>query len=460
MDYPKIDLDKRPFPKPEMFKSHRERAVKRMKAAGADGSVLVYGLPEPSRPLCDFEPAFRNESCFYWLTGVNEPDCAVYIDLNTCKSTLFYPDLPPSLSMWMGPLPTVEEVRVKYGFDEVKLLPTLVEFLDAEKPKKIYGIEPTFLLKDPKYPVDFKEALEAVGEERQYKDEEELVLMRWACDVNSEALASLFKEVRVGWWAQQAEGFLQHRYIDAYCRLNAFATIVCTGQFCSILHYHDNSRKIQDGELILIDTGCEYYCYASDNTRTIPANGKFSADQRAVYQSVLDASNAVISHSAPGVPWPDMARLAATTMAEGLLKAGLFQNATAQEIVEKGVMEVFFPHGLGHGMGLDCHEIAGWEPGTKRPNEHHIRRLRTGRTLAPGIVITVEPGCYFNPELYEPAFKNPELAKYINRDVCLRFRDTVGGIRIEDDILITENGCVNLSHIPREIDEIEAIMAH
>lgn len=457
---PAIDLDNRPEPKAIMFKNHRDRTIKRMKAAGADGAILIYGLPEPGRPLCDFEPAFRNESCFYWLTGVNEADCAIYIDLATGKNVLFYPDLPAELAIWMGPLPKNDDVKTRYGMDEVRLTPTIADFLAQVKPKTIYTLEPTFLLKDPKFPVDYKVALEAIGEERQIKDDDELELIRYACNVNCDAFRHVFKQVKPGMYAQQVEGILQHKYIDAYCRLNAFATIVCSGTVCATLHHHANSRKLEENDLVLIDAGCEYNCYASDNTRTIPASGKFTEDQKAVYQAVLNSQNAVIKAAAPGVPWPAMAKLAAITMAEGLLKAGLFQNGTPAEIVESGAMEVFFPHGLGHGMGLDCHEIAGWEPGHQRPQEYHIRCLRMGRTLEKGIVVTVEPGCYFVPELYEVAFTKPEVAKYINKEVCLRFRKTVGGIRIEDDILITENGNVNLSTIPKEINEIEAMMAH
>jgi len=445
-----------------MFAENRSRALKRMKQAGAKGAILIFGLPEPTRPLCDFEPVFRQESCFYWISGVNEPDCAYYIDIETGKTCLFYPDLPEDLAIWMGPLPTLDDLKKKYQTDEVKLITHIEEFVNEKNPVQLYSLEPTILkdkIKNVKIPIDYKVALEAIGEERQLKSEEEMKLIQYACDVNSDAFYHVFRGTKPGMYAQQVEGILQHKYVDAYCRSpNAFSTIVCSGTICATLHHHANSRKLQDGDMVLVDAGAEYMCYASDNTRTFPANGKFTEDQRGVYQAVLNAQKAVIAAAKPGVPWPEMAKLSAKVMAESLLKLGLFQNGTPEEIVSSGAMAVFYPHGLGHGMGLDCHEIAGWEPGHQRPDENHIRCLRMGRVLTPGICVTVEPGCYFVPALYEKAFKDPAVSKYINKDVCLRLRENVGGVRIEDDIFITPTGNINLSHIPKEIDEIEAIM--
>ena len=146
-------------------------------------------------------------------------------------------------------------------------------------------------------------------------------------------------------------------------------------------------------------------------------------------------------------------------MAAGLLKLGLFQNGTVDEIVDAGALAVFYPHGLGHGMGIDCHEIAGWPRGTCRGKKPHHSFVRFGRTLEKGVVITNEPGCYFIRPSYNAAFADPEKSKYINKEVCERLRKTVGGVRIEDDLLITEDGCKVLSNIPKEIDEIEAFMA-
>ena len=210
--------------------------------------------------------------------------------------------------------------------------------------------------------------------------------------------------------------------------------------------------------IVLVDTGCEYNCYAADNTRTFPANGKFTKDQRDVYWAVLETNKYVIDNAGPMIYWPDLAYESAKEMAEKLMMIGLFQNGTVDDIVDSGALAVFYPHGLGHGMGLDCHEIGGWRKGTDRGNQPHSSFVRYGRLLKPGVVITVEPGCYFIKPLYEKAFEDPKISKYINREVCERLAKNVGGVRIEDDILITKTGCKVLSSIPKEIDDIENLM--
>lgn len=202
-----------------------------------------------------------------------------------------------------------------------------------------------------------------------------------------------------------------------------------------------------------------FFLYPSDHTRTIPANGKYSEDQRTVYQAVLDANKAVIAAAKPGVNWQDMAILSAKVMAKALLEAGLFQNGSVDEIIEEGILAYFYPHGLGHGLGLDCHEIAGWEKGHQRPQKAHLAPLRYGRVLKPGVVITVEPGLYFLPNQIKKVLNDPVKAKYVNQEICERFQRNVGGVRIEDDILITEDGNRILVTVPKEIDEIEAVIS-
>jgi Xaa-Pro dipeptidase len=298
-----------------------------------------------------------------------------------------------------------------------------------------------------------------IGEQRQLKDPGEINYIKYACYINSLAISDAIKSLKPGMYEYQVQGILAKRWISHLCPGESFPPIVCSGEKCSILHCGDSSKQINDGELVLIDVGCEYQCYASDNTRTVPANGKFSEDQKKVYQAVLNANKAVIEQAKPGVKWTDMALLSARVMAQGLIEAGLFINATAQEIIDQDILAAFYMHGLGHGMGLDDHEIAGWPKGVERPKISHLSPLRFGRVLSPGVVITVETGCYFIPLLYELLLNDPVKSKYIDKEVCLRFRKNVGGIRIEDDILITETGNELLAFIPKEISEIEQIMS-
>jgi Xaa-Pro dipeptidase len=447
------------MPKPSMFAAHRAKTIAECQKRGLEGIVVVYGLPEPTRPHCDFEPVFRQESCFYWLTGVNEADCALIMDIKTGKEILFYPDIPEENIVWYGELASIDDLKKKYGFEDVRLMPTLEAAINEFKPEKIHSFPETCYLKGHDEKLVKTEIIDVVGELRQIKDDDEMVLIQYACDTNSDGVKEVFKQAHPEMFEHQIEAILAKKYIDNYCRCYAFSTIVCSGELCSILHYHHNTKLIKDGDLILCDTGCEYNCYAADNTRTFPANGKFSPDQRMVYQAVLDTHKYVIEHAKPGVYWPDLAYESAKVMAEALLKGGLFQNGTADEIVDSGALAVFYPHGLGHGMGIDCHEIAGWPRGSVRGDKVHASFVRMGRVLQKGIVVTDEPGCYFIRPSYEKAFNDPKLSKYINKEVCERLRKNVGGVRIEDDLYITETGCKVLSNIPKEIDEIEAFMA-
>ena len=456
-----LDRDHRPVPTPDLFAYNRKMVLERMKKAGATaGAILMFGFPEPGRVLTDYEPMFRQESYFWYMAGVGVAECACYIDIATGHCTLFYPDIPKEMAIWAGEQPSLEEIRQTYGFDEIKLFPEVKPYLTEKKPSKVYTAVASLIVGDySEFSIDSEILLDAISEQRQIKSAKELELMRYSAGINNLAYRRVLKSLKPGWYEYQVEGEMQAEYFGHYCMYPAFQLTVCSGELCAILHYHKKTRKINDGDLVLIDAGGEYEMYCADNTRTFPANGKFNEDQKLVYTAVLEAQKAVINAAKPGVKWTDMAILSAKVMAEHLVKAGLLIG-DVDEIVEKGVMAVFYPHGLGHGMGLDVHEVAGWPKGTERPAKPHLSLLRMGRVLEPGIVATVEPGCYFIPMLFNEALNDPVKSKYINKEVCLRMQKTVGGVRIEDDIVITENGCENLSAaIPKEIAEIEALMS-
>ena len=458
-----IDLHSRPQPNPKMFAEHRSKTVEMMLARKQKGILLVYGLPEPTRPHCDFEPVFRQDSCFYWLTGVNEADCALLIDLQTKHETLFYPDIPKENIVWFGELDSIDDLKAKYGFDDVKLMPELKAIVENYIQQKltIHTLPETFLLHEieTKSDVNKEELLDVVSELRQIKDDEEMKLIQYACDVNCYAIKEAMKQAKPGIFEHQLESILVKNYIDHYCRNVSFNSIVCSGRNCATLHYIKNDKLINDGELILIDAGCEYNCYASDNTRTFPANGKFSKDQKGVYEAVLRCHKYVVDNARPMVYWPDLAYESAKEMCAGLMVIGLLKGGNADTIVDSGALAVFYPHGLGHGMGLDDHDIGGWPRGSKKGDQPHSSFVRYGRLLRPGTVITVEPGCYFVPQLYEKAFEDPVLSKYIDKEVCLRLAQNVGGVRIEDVLYITKDGCKMITDIPRTVEEIERFMA-
>lgn len=241
-----------------------------------------------------------------------------------------------------------------------------------------------------------------------------------------------------------------------------YTPISASGPNAAILHYGHagapNDRELQDGDLVLCDFGCSIYNYGSDITTTFPASGRFTNDQRIVYEAVLAANEAVKAAMRPSVSWSDMHMLANRVILQGLKEGGLLMGSI-DEMMDEDLGAVFMPHGLGHFLGLDTHDVGGYlagHPGRiQRPG---LNKLRTARLLEVGMVITVEPGCYFNPALLLPAFKDPKKSKYMVVDRIKSFIG-MGGVRIEDNCVITEFGIENLTVVPRSVADIELVMS-
>lgn len=214
---------------------------------------------------------------------------------------------------------------------------------------------------------------------------------------------------------------------------------------------------MEDGELLLVDAGFEYEGYASDVTRTFPVNGKFSGDQAAIYQVALDALNKTIEMVKPGVKMEELHLAACRIILHGLKEIGIVRGEI-DEMMEKNIFALFFPHGLGHFLGLDTHDVGGYPKGVDRIDRPGIRFLRVRRELEPGMVITIEPGIYFIPALLKPALVNKEQAPFLNAKKIESLYN-FGGIRIEDNLIITETGYENMTNVPKEIKELEKVMA-
>jgi Xaa-Pro dipeptidase len=209
--------------------------------------------------------------------------------------------------------------------------------------------------------------------------------------------------------------------------------------------------------MVLCDMGAEVYCYTSDITCSFPANGRFTEDQKAIYLAVLDMQRAVITALKPGINWVDMHALAYRTGAKHLLDMGILKG-DLEAVMEANVMSNFMPHGLGHFMGVDTHDVGGYPKGVTRPTKAGFKSLRTARVMEPGMLVTVEPGIYFIDFLLDGALADETFAPFIDADVLARFRG-FGGVRLEDDILITETGFEDLTRVPRTIEEVEACCA-
>jgi Xaa-Pro aminopeptidase len=269
------------------------------------------------------------------------------------------------------------------------------------------------------------------------------------------------KMSKPGLYERQIVGAMEAVVLSAGCRL-AFPTIFSIHGETLHNHYHGNQMK--DGDIAVNDSGAESVSYyTSDITRTIPIGGKFSQKQREIYAIVLEAQEKAINVVKPGVEFRDIHRLAGEVLVSGLKNIGLV-TGNVEEAVQAGVHTVFFQCGLGHMMGLDVHDMealgedyVGYTDTIKRNPEFGWRSLRLGKALEPGFVITVEPGIYFIPELIDRWKAERKLAQYINYDAVEKYRE-FGGVRIEDDVLVTQQGCRVLGKpIPKTIDEVEAM---
>ena len=314
--------------------------------------------------------------------------------------------------------------------------------------------------------VDTERLHPVLSECRVFKSPEEVELLKFASRVSSEAHVAVMRACRPGIMEYQLEStFLHHCYFHGGCRLSSYTSICATGKNGAVLHYGHagapNDAEVRDGDMVLCDMGGEYHGYAADITCTFPANGKFTPVQAAIYNGVLDAHQAVLQAVRPGVAWPEMHRLAETKILGALVKAG-FLRGDVGSMMEARLGGVFMPHGLGHLLGIDTHDVGGYREGDPavppRPVGPGISKIRTARVLAPGMMMTVEPGCYFCEYLLRKAFEDPALAGFLVRDKIEEHMG-FGGVRIEDNFLVTPDGAESFTDVPRTVGEIEAVMA-
>ncbi|KAL5544070.1 hypothetical protein UlMin_007854 [Ulmus minor] len=249
-----------------------------------------------------------------------------------------------------------------------------------------------------------------------------------------------------------------HTYMYGGCRHCSYTCICATGGNSAVLHYGHaaapNDRTFEDGDMALLDMGAEYNFCGSDITCSFPVNGKFTPDQLLIYNAVLDAHDAVISMMKPGVSWLDMHKLAEKIILESLRGGGVLVGNVDDMMAER-VGAVFMPHGLGHLLGLDTHDPGGYTKGMQRPKEPGLKSLRTTRELQAGMVITVEPGCYFIDALLVPAMESSNTTEFFNREAIARFKG-FGGVRIESDLYLShcvEYWCSNLIFISLNTEE-------
>ena len=424
------------------------------------GVVYIQAAETMYRYGTDYEFPFRQESNFWYLTGANEADCSLILDLNKEEYHLFVPKRDAQYAVWHGYVKSKEQYQEDYKPDHLHYSNEILSVLNKLSPEMVYCLneEQAEFIEDLNrgFKVDSDTLKDALTYCRVIKTEWEIEQMRKACRVNNAAYVACMKAIKPGMMEYEVKAVFNEIQLKHGLLQDAYNGIFASGVNGSILHYVENNSEITDGDLFLMDAGFECNGYASDYTRTFPANGKFTEIQAGIYQCVLNAHSEVIESIRPGVKMEDLHLMAARIMMGGLKHMGILKGEI-DDIMEKNIFALFFPHGLGHFLGLDTHDVGGYPKGVERIDRPGIKFLRARRELQPGMVITIEPGIYFVPAVLESAIDDLEKAVFLDVEKVKGLLN-FGGVRIEDDILVTETGYENLTNVPKEIAEIEALM--
>jgi Xaa-Pro aminopeptidase len=416
---------------------------------------------------------WRQDSNFLYFFGLDYPGMAAIIDIDHDNDYLFGNDADLDDIIWMGPQPSLKEKAAKAGVDKTleynKLKGKIDEVISSGRRIHFlppYRAENKILLQDllglkPSVQKE-KASVELIKEVvklRSVKDRFEIAEIEQAMEIAWLMHTTAMKMAKPGFYEREVAGALEGIALSNGSHLSFPAIITKHGE---TLHNHYHGHKLEKGDLLLVDAGAESPLhYATDHTRTCPVGGSFTSRQKDIYQVVLDAQVKAIEAIKPGVTNKSVHMLAVETLANGLKELGLMKG-NISSAVEQGAHALFMPHGLGHMMGLDVHDMedlgenyVGYDDEIKRSDIFGTAFLRLGRRYQPGFVITVEPGCYFIPALIEKWKGEQKFVEFINYDKVTEYLD-FGGIRIEDDILVTETGYKVLGKpIPKTIDDVE-----
>ena len=469
--------------KPSFFEKNRKKYISKLKQyisdLQTDGIIFLKGGEELFKYDNDDDyHYFIQESNFYYLTGVREPGyyAAIIIDENDPKLSLFVPTPDERTKIFLH-VETLEDIEKKYNCSAYELV-KMQDEIDKLKPSKIYVLNGVnsdsdkkvlsaadFLFTPPysKYneKVDNNILIyECLADSRVCKSEEEIELLKYINEKTVEAHKITMKNIKNCKIERDVENtFFRSIRFSLYSRNHPYEHICGCGPNASTLHYLDNDCQLEQGKLILMDMGGKCAGYVSDVTSTVPINGKFSQKQKDIYNIVLDANLAVRDNAKIGVSWLELHKLAERKILEGLKKLGLLKG-DVEDMLNKRVCYYFMPHGLGHLMGIDVHDAGGYLSFTpERSKEKGLNCLRTARILEKNMVLSDEPGIYFIRFLLEQGYNDETVKDFFDKDKIEKYIDEVGGVRIEDDILINEDGCELLTvGLPRTVDEIEEWM--
>ncbi len=436
-----------------MSTKYREMKQRRkgLMAQMEPNSIALLASAPPRLRNNDAEYLYRQNSDFYYLTGLSEEHAllALIPGRRQGESVLFCQQKDKQKELWTGILKGPEAACTELEFDDAfpisdidDILPGLIEgrdrvyysmgsddqfdnqvmdWIKVIRNKVRMGAHP---------PGEFLVLGHLLHELRLFKSPNEIKLMEQAAKISAEGHKRAMACCKPGIKEYEMEAELLFAFTRNGSRAPAYSSIVAAGENACVLHYNRNDAEVKEGDLVLIDAGCEYEYYASDITRTFPADGKFSPEQKAIYELVLKAQVAAIEAVAPGASWDEPHKISVKIITQGLIKLGLLKGRTSQLIKEE-VYRDFYMHRVGHWIGMDVHDVGDYKIDG------------SWRLLEPGMVTTIEPGIYISPD---------------NKKVEKRWRGI--GVRIEDDVLVTKQGSKILSKgIPKTIEEIESFMA-
>ncbi|CAM4063808.1 aminopeptidase P N-terminal domain-containing protein [Bordetella muralis] len=434
------------------FVERRRRLLAHMRAAG--GGIAVLSTAPHAQRNHDAEYPYRHDSDFYYLTGFIEPEAwLVLVAGITDRAILFCRAKHPEQEIWEGYRCGPDAAVTRYGFDEAYAtdeLDTLLPALLSDQPTLYRSFAAAgsverklrhWLLQAEQQgrgrrlaPGRIQDLRPILADMRVIKDASEIAAMRQAARISAGAHTRAMRAARPGMHEYQLEAELLYEFRRHGAQSPAYPSIVAAGANACVLHYAAGDTVLRDGDLVLIDAGCEYDSYASDITRTFPANGRFTGPQRTLYDLTAAAQQAAVQATAPGRSWNDAHEAAVRVLAQGMLDEGLL-HGSLDGVLESTAYTRFYMHRTGHWLGLDVHDVGDYRQGSVSEQD------RPWRSLAAGMVLTIEPGIYVREAADVPeAFWNI-------------------GIRIEDDALVTAEGCELITRgVPVDAREIEALM--
>ncbi len=454
-----------------VYVDRREKLKKIVKS----GLLLFLGNEESPMNYADNTYPFRQDSTFLYYWGLNSAGLAALIDLDENREMIFGYDFTVDDIVWMGPQPTLKDRAQKVG---VKLTGSLadldvemekavrqgrrVHFIPQYRPENLLKLE-SLLGLHPRVANSYAspELIKAVVAQRSVKSDEEIAEIESALDISYETQTLAMRKTRPGMIEREIAGAMAGLALSIG-EGNSFPTIFSIHG--ETLHNHFHHNEMMAGDMVVNDSGVESLRhYASDITRTFPVSGKFSDSQKEIYEIVLQSQMKSIEAIRPGVKYRDVHLQCARVIADGLKALG-FMKGDMQEAVEQGAHALFFPHGLGHMLGLDVHDMenlgedfVGYDAETKRSDQFGLRSLRLAKALQPGYVLTVEPGIYFIPELIDMWKADGKFTEFIDYGQVEKYKK-FGGIRIEDDVLVTDTGHRVLGKpIPKTVQDVEGL---